>query len=345
MTTAHTRRESLGGASPKTYLSAFRCMDVCRSDKHVLVATQDTTVEQAMAILEEHRIISLPVYDTRKKDYVGVISLMDIASAIAFQELFKKYDLTELNKMTPDLLLKTQNLPVFHAPVTALIGISEESRNLWTYDSKDLLSEALSVFSKGVHRALIRFKGSHSILAPHESDSHGAYYRMLTQTDVLRFLCEHAEEKSLRSMFEKDLKALSIVSEKQASDPNASSVVAIPSTYTALAGFQKIALSNVPAVAVVNETGSLIATLSSSDLRGLSQSNFSKVLLPVLEFLSFKHKEEKKVQITCVPSSTVMEVAKKMLGSAIHRVWVVNNDAESRPIGVVSQTDIVKLFA
>jgi hypothetical protein len=54
---------------------------------------------------------------------------------------------------------------------------------------------------------------------------------------------------------------------------------------SALAGFHVIAKHHIAAVAVVDERGCLVETLSASDLRGLNHANFKTTTMPVAEFL------------------------------------------------------------
>jgi hypothetical protein len=59
----------------------------------------------------------------------------------------------------------------------------------------------------------------------------------------------------------------------------------IKSSNSALQGFRSIYHKRVNAVAIVCEKGSLIGTLSASDVRTITAHNASDVLLPVLKFL------------------------------------------------------------
>jgi len=97
-------------------------------------------------------------------------------------------------------------------------------------------------------------------------------------------------------------------------------------------------LSQVNALAVVDEHGKLVGTLSGSDLRGMSHDKIATVLLPVMEFLKAQHQEGLKSPVTCSKSDTVVSVVKKMLDHKVHRVWLQNEAGE--PTGVISLSDL-----
>lgn len=45
----------------------------------------------------------------------------------------------------------------------------------------------------------------------------------------------------------------------------------------------------------------------------------------------------------CTPQSSLGEVMEKVYQTGVHRVWMVDDDY--RPIGIVSLTDILRIFA
>lgn len=105
-------------------------------------------------------------------------------------------------------------------------------------------------------------------------------------------------------------------------------------------------LYNISAVPVLDDEQHVVATLSVSDLRGLTSSTLSRLTSPVFEFLE----SESRVNGVCVDqvralqgSATVGQAVEMMLENGIHRVWIV--DDEERFGGVVSLSDVITLFA
>lgn len=94
------------------------------------------------------------------------------------------------------------------------------------------------------------------------------------------------------------------------------------------------------AVAVLNEYGQIEANFSASDLKVLHEDNFFMVALTLGEYL--QKVSPSKVPICCKEMNTLEEILAVLLGSHLHRVFVV--DDNGHPIAVVSLTDIMKLW-
>eukprot|EP00456_Euglypha_rotunda_P071335 TRINITY_DN6367_c0_g1_i4.p1 TRINITY_DN6367_c0_g1~~TRINITY_DN6367_c0_g1_i4.p1 ORF type:complete len:127 (-),score=20.05 TRINITY_DN6367_c0_g1_i4:112-492(-) len=108
---------------------------------------------------------------------------------------------------------------------------------------------------------------------------------------------------------------------------------------SALTGFQKLynygwELSGIP---VVDKTGDIVATLSASDLRGLTKETFKNLLLPVLDFLRLVHGGSRPV-ISAQPESELGEVIRKFVFGRVHRAWIVKNH---KILGVISLSDVL----
>jgi len=116
----------------------------------------------------------------------------------------------------------------------------------------------------------------------------------------------------------------------------------IPISSTALHGFQQMRLAprQVHALAIVDENGVIVGTLSSADLRGFTHEKLGNILLPVLEFL--KAQGTHRAPVVCEPSISIKEVVALMINEKVHRVWLVDDD--NKPVGVVSMTDIILYF-
>jgi CBS domain-containing protein len=111
---------------------------------------------------------------------------------------------------------------------------------------------------------------------------------------------------------------------------------------TALEGYNRMASKKIHALPIVDNAGLVVATLSASDLRGLSRDTVEKVKLPVTEFLKVtaplaKKRDGEPVSIT--PDDTLMDALTLMVEKNVHRVWILNSML--RPVGCISQSDII----
>jgi len=113
-----------------------------------------------------------------------------------------------------------------------------------------------------------------------------------------------------------------------------SPVTSVPSTITVRDGLEVIYKNNLNAVAVVDEEGKLVETLSASDLRGLTAETVGTIEQPITSFFV-----EKREQQTVTEEATLNQIIKKCVAHQVHRVWVVNSDYQ--PIGVVSFSDVI----
>lgn len=111
-----------------------------------------------------------------------------------------------------------------------------------------------------------------------------------------------------------------------------------PSTKV-VSAFREMYKRQVLALPVV-ESGKVVGSLSSSDCRVLNSDNIGDVVLSISEF------EEKyelsRDPVTVTSQSTICEACQRMIDSAVHRVWVV--DDSEKLVGVVTMSDIIRLY-
>lgn len=325
-----------GVPAHKRLLAKFCVGDLVSVHQSVVVGHQDTTVETALAIMKKNKVTSLPVLDAEQKEYMGMVNLFDLATAVAFNSLFKNMDEHAIESLSEEHGTNLHEDQVFQTPLVHFLGLSEESKSLWVYNSSDSLRDLLDVFSKGVHRVLVRFPGR-STIDPQATQGH--YDRVLSQSDVVRFLHTNAALAAFLPVMESSLEELHLASTKS-SDNN--TVVSVDGKIRAITAFQKLILHEVSAIAICDEEGALISTLSVSDFRGISHDTFKYLLLPVLDFLKVTrgvHVEP----VSCHAQDTLRSVLNKVMAGSVHRCWVV--DEAGRPTGLVSLTDIIMKFS
>jgi len=148
------------------------------------------------------------------------------------------------------------------------------------------------------------------------------------------------------------------------------SVVTIEDTRSALEAFQLMHQTNMSAVAVVGQSGSIVGNISVNDFKLVAfDSNFSGLLTtPISEYLSHVNRNALKqhpphlpseVQIeqfsnmgdsrqvpnviACTRNSSLALVIKLVVFHRVHRVYVL--DEKSRPTGVISISDILECIS
>jgi len=94
-------------------------------------------------------------------------------------------------------------------------------------------------------------------------------------------------------------------------------------------------------VGVLDDAGALKGNFSISDLRILNPENFQHLLKhTVKRFMEETKGELMKLPVSVHPDETLHSAVHKMIQSHIHRVYVL--DAQGRPVGVVSTSDVVQ---
>jgi CBS domain-containing protein len=85
------------------------------------------------------------------------------------------------------------------------------------------------------------------------------------------------------------------------------------------------------------KNGSLVGTLSSSDFKGVTEGNLPHLTNPVREYMAHE-------PLTCTLKTPLRDVIELLASSGVHRVYVTEGNPKS-PVGVISMTDIIKVFA
>jgi CBS domain-containing protein len=307
-------------AAHRNWLKGLKLCDVMPVKfREVITLDKDATVEMALMTMREHNIISLPLVDKKKNDsIVGILNMTDLCIGIAFQDCFTKFKrepkkLAELRKPDFEKLIKTD---LFTMPAEKLLGVSTEGKRVWEYPEDTSFDTIMEIFSKGVHRTIVKGKDGRR--------------RIFTQWDMIKFFKENTER--MGKVMETQIRGLGLLQERK------EDLVTMTIHESALVGFQRLYNMGweVHALPVLDRNGDLVATLSSSDLRGLTKDNFSLLLLPVLDFLSSVSSIHP--LITARPLSQLGEVLYKVVYGHVHRIWIADRGTIT---GVISLGDVI----
>jgi len=315
------KREDIHVANQNHMSSLNFASNVCLGEvlgieKHDLITVDlSTSLENVLKVLKEKNILSVPVYDNNTGKLCGIIDCFDLlrfgTAFNAFQEQktssdpdFKQFDFGTATAR--DFLLK-----------------SLKSRTIFVFEASETLQSAMKVLGT-THRLLVKVKDGFHSSSP--------TYQLLSQSDILRFLTRNID--NLGDKINTRIEELGLVN--PLGDPELT--VASVSERT-ISAFHRMFSKDVRALPIVDENGTLVANLSSSDLRGISNSSLSKVKLPVYQFLEAMQGGKPPHPVVCKSTSTLTEVMLQAATAKVHRVWVTNS--KEQPIGVVTLTDII----
>eukprot|EP01094_Clydonella_sp_ATCC50884_P009674 TRINITY_DN1921_c0_g1_i1.p1 TRINITY_DN1921_c0_g1~~TRINITY_DN1921_c0_g1_i1.p1 ORF type:complete len:295 (-),score=117.49 TRINITY_DN1921_c0_g1_i1:272-1156(-) len=289
----------------------FTCGQLVFEKRDLITIEKTATAEQALAKLDEHNILSLPV--TEDTQIVGIVSIYDLMALVAFGSCNAEGQC---------------RFGALGTEISSLVGLHAEGKAIWAYDCKEPVSALLEPMSKGVHRVIVTQK-SGLVCEPAR--------RMVTQTDVVRFMFQHKAEWNEA----RNVDASRTIEELRVWVPGAT-VRTVDEGMSALAAFRNMEQCDHTCLPVVNAAGEVITQLSASDLRGLKESELPLLRNPVCEFMQARRSGRLTHPVTCTPRSSLEDVMLSMVVARIHQVWVV--DEARKPIGVVSATDVIKCF-
>lgn len=161
-------------------------------------------------------------------------------------------------------------------------------------------------------------------------DEHGRPVNVITQFDVVKFLCENTSEFG-------EVCTRSVGSLQIGSSPV---ITATLDSCTAEA-LRLMMANNVRSVAIINsnEDRELIANLSLSDFKGLDEESFKSLSKSIFEFL-LESQETPKPVVCCSEDDTLQDVIAMMVANKVHRVYCVSKNLH--PMSVISLIDILK---
>ncbi|KAJ1554772.1 hypothetical protein HK405_004096 [Cladochytrium tenue] len=283
--------------------------------QNVVSVSPTCSLEDALATMAKHNVLTLPITSRAfPSRYVYILSTFDILLYLVSSRVSSK-------NAQPDLARTTVE--------DAMTMDSEmESYRVFERDFRDSTESTIVAFARGAHRALIS-----DVLGVKKSV-------VVTQSDILRYAHHHLESLTGLSS------PLSETTLLQAglAGPHRR-VFSLSDKETALAGYSRMAEHRVLALPILDGAGLVVATLSASDLRGLSADSVDWVRLNVLEFLKKMQgtrgvpRVQLEPTVSLTPSDTLQDALALLVERDVHRAWIL--DGMLRPVGVVSQSDIL----
>jgi len=156
--------------------------------------------------------------------------------------------------------------------------------------------------------------------------------KICSQTDIIKYICAHIKDSRFTwgTQINKSMEDLNLPT----------SYVSITLRERAIDGFLKMLDANATACAILHDSnGQLMATLSASDLRGITAESLDQILQPVMEFFRTMTGDRPPPPLTCESKQPLLDVLNKMLLNKKHECWLV--DDSFRPISLITMTNII----
>jgi len=282
----------------------------------------ETPVKEALELLAFHKILSVPVWDKLEGSWLGFLDCADIVA-------FAINLLTRGKEIQPDdwghFSQEVKNLMhcdiVFSTlPIKQIINASTKDLFIPVFSHGTLYQLVEDVFFQGIHRVPV-----------FDDYSLSKMLDVISMSDVMNFLGHHMD--FLETFGDRTVQELKL---------GTRGAVVAPINVPAIHAFYLMNKYKVSSVAVVNPSnGNLLANLSVTDIRGLAEHRFQTLLHPIHQFF-LASKGTIVPPVTCTLNTDFSTVIRKMVYFRIHRIWIT--DLAGKPIGVVSQKDIMRVL-
>jgi CBS domain-containing protein len=299
-----------------------------------------TSVADAAKLLAGKGFRSVPVWDEEEGRYIAFIDeidLMEYAIVVA-HPLLRGEEMTTRklkDKFSQFTAEEVQRLSFGHGTVADILRLpGGDRRRIHVFESQALLYNAMQVI-KDFERVLVRYSDTSISRTMFGLFNFGSslykkiVYKICTQTDILRFVVDHLGE----------IHSEDIVDSQVRDCGRFLPVVSISVNDRAIDGFLKIIESRINACAVLDQEGRIVATLSASDLRGLTHHKLKYILLPVMQFLPAMTGKRAEMPLTCRVGDNLLQTMKRIVRASTRRCWVV--DDYYRPIGYLSMGTVI----
>ncbi|KAF9298362.1 hypothetical protein BGZ88_007015 [Linnemannia elongata] len=332
------------------FLATHTVADVLSEKKqdHDLIDIQVTaTVETVFETLLANDILSVPVYRkfNNRKDYVAIIDAFDLLSTLEEQGLSSDS-------------AKGLNTEFLSMPVAILVGMTKGSSKLWTCKPSISLTQLIELFTKHrVHRILVledipvrtdqADTEENTAIEQEQQARKPSAGRLISQTDVIRYLLEHNHElgpildTSATSFAGQALKYADEYLDEATASKLKRTPVSITIQSQAWDALQKMSISHATCVAIVDSDGALVAEMSAADLRGINPNRIEDLHRPVLVYLKACQGSLKR-PLSCRARFSLGQLMSGVVRNHAHRSWLV--DDEDRPVGCITLSDILAVF-
>lgn len=324
--------------SLKSLFESKTVLDIHPARNKVISVSSEDTPLKAFETLIENKILSAPVRNKDTGSYINFLDVRDLLSYVVFVYEFEEQRAKdrerskELAREFLDLLLTP---PRPESPKE----LSEDKAVQFRDPRHDISIKYLSARNRFVPVTVKDSVLKVAELLSHPDinrvpvlDESGNLVDIISQSALIKFMSAHHEE--LTPVLLQKLEDLGMARKP---------VVTVPETERAANVFKLMNVKRLSSVGVVDRAGRIIGNTSASDLKLFIQKPSLHILrLPIVEFINIIRQQDLKERIPVVSVRTTDTLGKaigKLAATGIHRVFVV--DADQKPVGVVSVSDII----
>jgi predicted transcriptional regulator len=257
-------------------------------EQHLIYFKSNQNIQQVLHDLVKNHILSAPVYDIQKKQYIGMIDFRDFAELLL------------------SLYIKGENEITTAGSLSDMSGTNPFS----PIQNNCSLLEVLREFNvKNIHRMPVIEKDPHKILY------------ILSPSFIVSWFAKNLDKFS-------DFMNFSVKEVNLGGLANdLSQVLTIKEEETVLAAFSLIAKYNIHGIAVISKEGKLIGNISVRDLKYIIEESMDNLKLSIHHFFK-KITGTRPPLVYCYPTTKFVDVIKLIDDSKVHRIHVINQEGK-----------------
>jgi len=284
--------------------------------------TADCTLEQALDILHTNHIHSAPVVVNDK--VVDIVDNLDFAAFVMeklhYEQFGKKRD-------------SSFNI------VTYMKEHTEKINEILGSKIPDILNSNCHRYRGQVFRTVRMFSSMMDVIRELRTayrvvvvDEQGAILRVISQSDVIKYLYSRADE--FGEAKNRSLQVLAAAS----STSITRNIVFVKADVSMAEALSALVADGATAAPVLDSKGeTLVSHLSASDLKGITRANFLQLFEPVINFCP------RRTLISVDLNTSFGELLRIIVENKVHHVYVMDK-SDSKPSGVVSLTDVLSVL-
>ncbi|KAJ2082109.1 hypothetical protein H4R24_001850 [Coemansia sp. RSA 988] len=318
------------------------------------------TIEDALTLMHDHDIVSLPVFDSSSRSFVDIVSVYDIRDYIIHSKDLEKEVNFQLLSGRPSgnatvlqdtIAQVVQSRKHASQEISALAPLEELVRMFAThgqhrvlvadFDAEDDVAakEYAAQVPEGdsKRKRLASIDSGCSAASLQSGEAHEAVCG-LTQYDVVRFIQHHNHELG-NSL---DTPALEVATTHESLRPSAPKHLPhLTVRDTALSALRLLHDTHNSALPVVDYDGRLVTEVAGANLRSLTSCNIGLLGRSVLAYMFGMHLPVTSPYVIH-ENFTLSQVMSGLLKMNCRRAWLV--DGDERPVAVLSLTDVLNHF-
>jgi len=284
---------------------------------HVIELPSTATPAEGFELLLSNNILSCPVYDAATKTYTGFLDVRDLVSSIIFAHEEQGLTTATFNDRWNELMLRGMQRFGTAVSVTYL-SRRNPFRPMTANASLLAVARALST---QLHRVPI-------------VDENGRCVSILSQSLMIQFLNAHKDE--LKDELRQTVGQLQL---------GLCKVLSVASDASAWTAFKTLEVNSVSGIAIVDRDGKLVGNTSARDLKFFVLNRGTLSLdAPIQVYLARIRQrdidEARHPSCSIGLGTPIGHCLGLLSATGYHRVFIV--DANAKPIGVVSITDILR---